>query len=242
MAASILRASQTLSGNGTVVFGNASALLMQLGGLVNGGTTLTIGPGITVRGQNGTMGSGCGHVLGAGRRRGGDQPGDPLADVGGGTITRQCAAVQQSGGIGGEQRRAIECAGSGGQCGSGVIDCREHPEPRRQLHQQSGVKPDGQRGAQPERGVGQQREHQRNQCDGEPERQLEQRWRHQRGQQHGGQRSTIEQPGHGQRAARNPQLHKWFNARWRDFEFRSELAHRASGGSLFPPPPTSAEL
>ena len=48
---------QTLSGNGTVVFGtlyygnNYNALL-----LANAGTTLTIGPGITIRGQNGTIG------------------------------------------------------------------------------------------------------------------------------------------------------------------------------------------
>jgi hypothetical protein len=52
--------SQTLSGNGTVVFGDsnpwgnsyANALLLPVGG-----TTLTIGSGITVNGQNGTVGS-----------------------------------------------------------------------------------------------------------------------------------------------------------------------------------------
>ncbi|MCX6922711.1 MAG: hypothetical protein NT154_05775, partial [Verrucomicrobia bacterium] len=45
--------SQTLSGNGTVVFGNSSA-----NGLVPyySGNILTIGPGITVRGQSGTIG------------------------------------------------------------------------------------------------------------------------------------------------------------------------------------------
>ena len=47
--------SQTLGGSGTVVFGNAfygyNALLVA-----NGGTTLTIGSGITIEGQNGSIG------------------------------------------------------------------------------------------------------------------------------------------------------------------------------------------
>ena len=47
--------SQTLSGNGTVVFGNYGGFYNALW-LVNGGTTLTIGSGILVRGQNGTIG------------------------------------------------------------------------------------------------------------------------------------------------------------------------------------------
>src|SRR5207249_877019 len=55
--------SQTLSGNGTVVFGNATytplatTYFIDALRLRDGGTTLTIGPGITVRGQNGTIGN-----------------------------------------------------------------------------------------------------------------------------------------------------------------------------------------
>ena len=49
--------SQTLSGNGTVVFGNqGSNPSYNSLRVVNAGTTLTIGPGITIRGQNGAIG------------------------------------------------------------------------------------------------------------------------------------------------------------------------------------------
>jgi len=47
---------QTLSGNGTVVFGNAGYTGNALY-LAQEDTTLTLGPGITVRGENGTLGS-----------------------------------------------------------------------------------------------------------------------------------------------------------------------------------------
>jgi RHS repeat-associated protein len=55
--------SQTLSGNGAVVFGNAAYIPASTFYFINAlrlrdaGTTLTIGPGITVRGQNGTIGN-----------------------------------------------------------------------------------------------------------------------------------------------------------------------------------------
>ena len=48
---------QTLGGNGVVVFGNQSSYYNALF-LANGGTSLTLGPGITVHGQNGTLGYG----------------------------------------------------------------------------------------------------------------------------------------------------------------------------------------
>ena len=48
--------SQTLGGNGTVVFGNYGQPSANELWLVNAGTTLTIGSGITVEGQNGTIG------------------------------------------------------------------------------------------------------------------------------------------------------------------------------------------
>ena len=56
--------SQTLGGNGTVVFGNAgtcAGLPVDHLAVANAGTTLTIGSGITVHGQNGTIGypGGC---------------------------------------------------------------------------------------------------------------------------------------------------------------------------------------
>ena len=86
--------SQTLGGSGTVVFGNSSGYPYYVGNganalwLATGGTTLTIGPGITVHGS-----------IGDGRRClatvtvewtgqcGGNQPGTISADVSGGTIT-----------------------------------------------------------------------------------------------------------------------------------------------------------
>jgi len=46
--------SQTLGGLGTVVFGQNGGNLVRI---VQAGTTLTLGLGITVRGQNGTLGS-----------------------------------------------------------------------------------------------------------------------------------------------------------------------------------------
>ncbi len=45
--------SQTLGGNGTVIFGGASCNSMRL---INSGTTLTLGPGIIVRGHSGQIG------------------------------------------------------------------------------------------------------------------------------------------------------------------------------------------
>ena len=48
---------QTLSGNGTVIFGNQNAYYNALYP-VYGGTTLTLGPAIEVHGQNGTIGYG----------------------------------------------------------------------------------------------------------------------------------------------------------------------------------------
>ena len=46
---------QTLGGSGTVVFGNSAPTTTRCG-LTTGGTTLTLGSGITVRGQNGWIG------------------------------------------------------------------------------------------------------------------------------------------------------------------------------------------
>ena len=51
--------SQNLNGAGSVVFGNATSCNANLLRVANGGSTLTIGNGITVRGQNGIIGSGA---------------------------------------------------------------------------------------------------------------------------------------------------------------------------------------
>ena len=67
--------SQSLTGNGTVVFGDSGNNYVYL---VNGGTTLTLGPGIMVQGQNGNIGDGYGSVV---------NQGTISADVAGGTIT-----------------------------------------------------------------------------------------------------------------------------------------------------------
>ena len=48
--------SQTLAGNGSVVFGEAPNTAYNALRLANAGSTLTISPGITVHGQNGTIG------------------------------------------------------------------------------------------------------------------------------------------------------------------------------------------
>jgi len=80
---------QVLSGNGTVVFGgsnpwgtgSANALF-----LANGGTTLVIGPGITVRGQNGTIGA-TGSPWGSPANVSVVSQGTISADVSGGRIT-----------------------------------------------------------------------------------------------------------------------------------------------------------
>jgi hypothetical protein len=48
--------SQAISGNGSVVFGNNTTITANALRLVNTGTTLTIGTGITITGQNGAVG------------------------------------------------------------------------------------------------------------------------------------------------------------------------------------------
>ena len=78
------RGTQTLGGTGTVVFGNTTGPANYVW-LEGGDATLTIGPNVTIRGQNGTIGLGNGGnrvVLNNGRI---------AADVTGGTITLQSA-------------------------------------------------------------------------------------------------------------------------------------------------------
>ena len=75
--------SQTLSGTGTVVFGQSSCNLLRA---QNSGTTLTVGPSMTVRGQSGRVGSEAGQCVGGPRNVGVVNQGTISADVGGGTI------------------------------------------------------------------------------------------------------------------------------------------------------------
>jgi hypothetical protein len=51
--------SQNLNGDGTLIFGNTTSCYTNMLRLANGGTTLTIGNGIKVRGQNGVIGAGA---------------------------------------------------------------------------------------------------------------------------------------------------------------------------------------
>ena len=76
--------SQTLSGNGTVVFGNNASLFNTLR-VANGGTTLTIGPDVTVHGNNGVIG--YNGSLGGSANVTVINQGTISADVSGGTIT-----------------------------------------------------------------------------------------------------------------------------------------------------------
>ena len=78
--------SQTLGGNGAVIFGNQSAYYNVLFAGLDG-TTLTIGPGITVRGQNGEVGSGAGTFWGGSTNITLVNQGLFLADTPGGTIS-----------------------------------------------------------------------------------------------------------------------------------------------------------
>ena len=75
----------TLSGNGTVVFGNNGSYSRNALRVLNGGTTLAIGPGITVRGQNGVIGYAS--AYGGPTNVAVASLGTISADVSGGTIT-----------------------------------------------------------------------------------------------------------------------------------------------------------
>jgi hypothetical protein len=89
--------SQVLGGNGTVVFGNAGGYWGNVLELADDGTTLVIGSGITVRGQNGTVGSGAGTHLGGPANVSVANQGTISADVNGGTITVAGASFNNSG-------------------------------------------------------------------------------------------------------------------------------------------------
>ncbi len=78
---------QVLGGSGTVVFGNGSGYWGNALLLANDGTTLVIGSGITVRGQNGVIGSGAGYWVGGPASVSLVNQGTVSCDVSGGTIT-----------------------------------------------------------------------------------------------------------------------------------------------------------
>ncbi len=77
---------QVLGGSGTVVFGNGSGYWGNALLLANDGTTLVIGSGITVRGQNGVIGSGAGYWVGGPASVSLVNQGTVSCDVSGGTI------------------------------------------------------------------------------------------------------------------------------------------------------------
>ena len=87
--------SQALGGNGTVVFGAYSDNRYNALRLDTGGAALTIGPGITVRGKNGTIG--YAYLYGGPQNVGVTNQGAILADVNGGTINIQAQPFSNQG-------------------------------------------------------------------------------------------------------------------------------------------------
>src|SRR6185503_12154610 len=75
--------SQTLSGSGAVVFGRHSCNLLRV---ATGGTTLTVEPGMTVRGHSGRIGWDAGQCIGGAQNVGVVNQGTIAADLSGGTI------------------------------------------------------------------------------------------------------------------------------------------------------------
>ncbi|WP_337169445.1 choice-of-anchor D domain-containing protein [Gemmatimonas aurantiaca] len=86
------RGTQTLGGTGTVVFGNTNGAANYVW-LDNNDAVLTIGPNVTIRGQNGTIG------IGNGSNRVVVNNGHIAADVAGGTITLQSASFTNNGAL-----------------------------------------------------------------------------------------------------------------------------------------------
>ena len=109
---------QTLGGNGTVIFGNGNAGYNALR-LTNGGTTLTIGPGIIVSGQNGTVGDAS--VWGGPGNISVVNQGTILAD--GGSIVLDAQLISNQGAMGasggGTLLVASSCINTGSIDGSG---------------------------------------------------------------------------------------------------------------------------
>ncbi len=105
---------QTLSGDGTVVFGDSGCNALSL---IDGDTTLTIGSGITVQGQNGQMGY-TPNCFGGPAERERGQPGHDLGGCQRRHDYRQRPAVHQSG-CGGESGRDIAVGGHAEHGGTG---------------------------------------------------------------------------------------------------------------------------
>ena len=83
--------------------------------MANAGTTLVIGPGITVHGQYGNIGA----FAGASDVNVANQ-GTISADVKGGTITIAGTSFNNQGTLEAQKRRSVERAGHGGQRGREV--------------------------------------------------------------------------------------------------------------------------
>ena len=101
--------SQTLNGSGTVVFGDSAANDLVLG---NAGTTLVIGSGITVRGQDGTLGGGAANVSVV------NQGTISADDVSGGTITINAEPFSNQGLAQGVNGGTLALAGSWSNSGT----------------------------------------------------------------------------------------------------------------------------
>ena len=94
----IFAGTQTLGGTGMVVFGDNSSYNSLV--LAKDGTTLTIGPGITIRGQNGMIG-GYNGAFGGSRSASVVNQGTISCDVSGGTITIQPQTFTSTGSFNG---------------------------------------------------------------------------------------------------------------------------------------------
>ncbi len=110
---------QTLSGSGAVVFGNNGNYSYNTLSVANGGTTLTIGPGITIGGQNGVIG--CAAAWGGPQNVSVVNQGTVSADVSGGTIYVVAQLFSNQGLAQGIQGGALSLAG-GGWSSSGVLN------------------------------------------------------------------------------------------------------------------------
>ena len=107
---------QTLGGTGTIVLGNTGASNRAL--TLEGNTVLTVGSGVTVRGENGTVGQA---YLSGGTQQITNN-GSILADVGGGTVALATGLTQNNALLGAANGGTLRLDGAVTQAGAGQIN------------------------------------------------------------------------------------------------------------------------
>ena len=107
---------QTLSGSGNIVLGNTGASNRALS--MEGSMTLTVGSGITVGGENGTVGQA--YLVGGNQILAND--GSILANVGGGTIALAAGLTQNTALLGAANGGTLRLDGAVTQTGAGQIN------------------------------------------------------------------------------------------------------------------------